>query len=986
MTDRTVSLSNKYERERGTVFLSGLQALVRLPLVQIRRDRAAGLNTAGFISGYRGSPLGGYDLELNRARKYLDAHDVAFEPGLNEDLAATAVWGTQQLHLDRNATRDGVFGIWYGKGPGLDRSMDVMRHGNAEGTAPRGGVLCIVGDDHAARSSTLPHQADHNFMAAFMPVLYPSGVHEFVEFGLYGIAMSRYSGCWVGVKATSDTAEGSGVVDLEREWRKIVLPQDFEMPPGGVHIRWPDPPREVDFRLQRYKGFAALAFARANNIDRIVWDSPNPRFGIMTSGKSYQDVREALHELGIDQARAGEIGLRLYKVGMPWPLEPQGARHFCEGLDEVLVVEEKREMIEHQLKWQLFNWREEVRPTVVGKHDEKDAWLLPPENNLTVGQIAHVIAERLARLHDSPQIRDKLRYFRSREDALARFTAPIARTPYFCSGCPHNTSTKVPVGSRAMGGIGCHYMAAVIDMDRRTELFTQMGGEGVPWIGQCRFTKDEHLFVNLGDGTYQHSGSLAIRAAVAAGINITYKILFNDAVAMTGGQPLEGNLTVDRLVAQLQAEGVAQVYVVGEETELAKLPALPGDVPVEDRRFLDDVQRKCRETKGVTCLVYVQTCAAEKRRRRKRGRMEDPPKRVFINAAVCEGCGDCSVQSNCLSIEPLETAFGRKRQINQSTCNKDYSCLQGFCPSFVTVHGGELASSLVPTERLAALAFEVPEPDPLPIADHYNLIVTGIGGTGVVTIGAVLGMAAHMEGRRCLVSDMAGLAQKGGAVYSHVRIADDPDVLHSPRIMTGGADLLLACDGVVAASPEIVDLLNAERTGAVLNAHTTPVADFVHDRNLDFKASEVERVIGTRVRQDAFDMVRATGLALAIGGDSIGTHMVMLGYGFQKGWIPLRAESIRKAIELNGTAVEVNLDLFAWGRRAASEPAAVDEILSMSALQTPDMPETLDDIIAHRVRHLSAYQDAAYAERYRSLIDNVRRRVAHLGSEGDAFV
>ncbi|TDI65580.1 MAG: indolepyruvate ferredoxin oxidoreductase family protein [Alphaproteobacteria bacterium] len=968
MTSKAVTLDDKYRKERGHVFLNGMQSLVRLPLVQRRRDKAAGLNTAGFISGYRGSPLGGYDQELQRAQAYLESHDIRFEPAINEDLAATAIWGTQQLGFTRHATKDGVFGIWYGKGPGVDRSMDVLRHGNAAGSAPLGGVLCIAGDDHGAKSSTLPHQTDHNFMTAFMPLLYPSGIHEIVEYGLLGIAMSRYSGCWVGLKVTSETIESSGTVDLDREWRDIVLPTDFDMPEGGLNIRWPDRPRDVDTRLQRYKGFAALAFARANGIDHVVWDSPNPRFGIMTSGKSYQDVRQALYQLGIDEKRAADIGLRLYKVGMPWPLEPEGARQFCEGLGEVLVVEEKREMIEHQLKWQLFNWREEVRPTIVGKHDEDENWLLPPENELTVGLIAHVIAKRLARLYDSPEIRQKLEFFRARKKKRETFEACVVRSPYFCSGCPHNTSTKVPDGSRALAGIGCHYM--VLEMDRHTETFTQMGGEGVPWIGQAPFTDEKHVFVNLGDGTFQHSGLLAIRAAVAANVNITYKILFNDAVAMTGGQAVDGDLTVQQIARQIRAQGVERIAILSELPKYLKATDFPKGVEILDRKYLDHVQREFRETEGCTAIIFDQTCAAEKRRRRKRGQLDDPPKRAFINPEVCEGCGDCSDQSNCVSVEPLETELGRKRVINQSTCNKDFSCVEGFCPSFVTVYGGSIRRSHVVINQ-DDHGWNVPLPRPVAMDEDYNILVTGIGGTGVLTVGGILGMAAHLEGKQALISDMTGLAQKGGAVLSHVRLARDRDWLRSSRIITGGAHVLLACDSVVAASVDAIDILHAEHTKAVVNTHLSPVAEFVRDRDFDFHEHKVLKDIKDNTIAGDTYLVPASELATALMGDSIMTNLFMVGYAFQKGLIPLSRDSIHQAIRLNGTAVEANIEVFEWGRRTAHDETRVRALVEPIAETAEPRSETLEDLIAHRMDILTQYQNAALAARYHGLIERV---------------
>lgn len=984
LLDPRVTLDDKYTKERGRVFLTGLQALVRLPMVQAARDRAAGLNTAGFISGYRGSPLGNYDQELWRSRKLLDERNIVFRPGVNEDLAATAVWGSQQVGLRPGAKYDGVFGLWYGKGPGLDRSMDVIKHANAAGTSPHGGVLCIVGDDHGAKSSTLPHQSDHNFQAAFMPFLYPASVHEYVEYGLLGLAMSRFAGCWVGFKATADTVETGATVDLESEWREIVTPTDFQMPEGGLHIRLGDVWREEDTRLQLYKGFAALAFAKANQIDKVIWDSPRPRLGIISAGKSYADTLQALDELGINEQVAAEIGLKLYKVGMPWPLEPDGVRQFCEGLEEVLIIEEKREFLEHQVKWQLYNWSEKVRPRVVGKRDEKGQWLLHPDNELSLGEIAHVIASRIARFHKTDRIKAKLEMFAARAAAKRGYAPPIARKPYFCSGCPHNTSTKVPEGSRAFAGIGCHIMA--LWMDRSTETFTHMGGEGVTWVGEAPFTDEKHVFCNLGDGTYFHSGILAIRQSVAAGVNITYKILYNDAVAMTGGQHVDGELTVPELVQQLIGENVKKIAVLTEDMRRYDDITFPDGVELYPRSELDRLQKEFRETPGCTVIVYDQTCAAEKRRRRKKGQFPDPDKRVMINAAVCEGCGDCSVQSNCVSVEPLETEFGRKRTINQSSCNKDFSCVKGFCPSFVTVEGARIATPSLPKET--DFAEGVPMPALNPLTEDYNVIVTGIGGTGVLTISAILGMAAHIEGKASTTADMAGLSQKGGAVYAQVRLAPGNSYLLSPRIISGGADLLLACDAVVAASTVIQDLICTERTAAVVNSATQPVADFVRNRDLDFKSQQVERAIRNATRPDATDFVAAEKIATAVMGDAIATNMMMLGYAWQKGRVPLSLESIDAAIRLNGVAVSFNQRAFALGRLLAHDPARVQALIEAARGPAPEpVARTLADVVAKRVADLTDYQNAAYAERYRQLVSRVREvegRVAP-GSEALAL-
>ncbi|HEV8680439.1 MAG TPA: indolepyruvate ferredoxin oxidoreductase family protein, partial [Stellaceae bacterium] len=764
-----VTLDDKYVLDRGRVYLTGTQALVRLPMVQRQRDVAAGRNTGCFITGYRGSPLGGLDQGLWSARRFIEKNHIRFQPAINEEMAATAVWGSQQLGLFPGAKYDGVFAMWYGKGPGVDRSGDALKHGNSAGSAPHGGVLCLAGDDHTCKSSTLAHQSEFAFIDASIPVLNPAGVEEILDLGLYGWAMSRYSGCWVAFKTVAEQMDSSASIGVDPGRIEIVLPDDFAMPPGGLNIRWPDTPLDQELRLHRWKLAAAVAFARANGLDRIVIDPPRPRFGIVTTGKAYLDVRQALDDLGIGDSEARAIGLRLYKVAMPWPLEPEGARRFADGLAEVLVVEEKRAVIETQLKDQLYGWPADRRPRIVGKFDESGAWILPSNGELSPSQIARVIAHRLAGFGDLPWLAERLARLDAREHQSGGEIVPFQRTPYFCSGCPHNTSTRVPEGSRALAGIGCHYLSQF--MDRSTATFTQMGGEGVPWIGQAPFTETQHVFANIGDGTYTHSGILAICSAVAAGVNMTYKLLFNDAVAMTGGQPLDGGLTVPVVARQLAAEGVRPIVVVTDEPD--KYPPgteFPAGATIRHRDDLDAVQRELREIAGVSAIVYDQTCAAEKRRRRKRGRFPDPAKRVVINDLVCEGCGDCSTTSNCLSVVPVETEFGRKRAIDQSSCNKDFSCLKGFCPSFVTVEGGSLrkrAAGDLAEDGLPPL----PEPTLPGLAEPYGILVTGVGGTGVVTIGALLGMAAHLEGKGVTVLDMTGLAQKGGAVYSHVRIA-----------------------------------------------------------------------------------------------------------------------------------------------------------------------------------------------------------------------
>jgi indolepyruvate ferredoxin oxidoreductase len=981
-----ISLDQKYTQDTGRVFMTGIQSLVRLPMAQIRRDRAAGLNTAGFVTGYRGSPLGGYDQQLFAARKHLEQYNIKFQPGVNEDLAATAVWGSQQLNLSKGARHDGVVSIWYGKGPGVDRCGDVFRHGNAAGSARNGGVLCLAGDDHGAKSSTVPHQSDHAFISALMPYLYPSSIHEMIEMGLLGIAMSRYSGCWVGMKVITETVETTAEIDLADEMKPFIIPSDFEMPPGGLNLRWPDDRYDQDRRLQDYKGFAAVAFARANKVNRITMDSPNARFGIMASGKSYEDIRQALRELGITPEVAAKIGLRLYKIGMPWPLEPQGVREFAVGLEEIMIIEERREIVENQVKQELFNWRDDVRPRIVGKMDEHDKRFLPFAEELSVASLAGSLTERLLRLNLNPEIAAMLRakadWFNGRLATQMQPVSPISRTPYFCSGCPHNTSTKVPEGSRAFAGIGCHFMA--LWMDRSTETFTHMGGEGVPWVGVAPFTDEKHVFANLGDGTYFHSGSLAIRQAVASGANITYKILYNDATAMTGGQHVDGDLSPQQITFQLHSEGIREIYLVSENPDAYPASDIAPGTKTAHRDELDAVQKKLREVKGASAIVFVQTCAAEKRRRRKRGTMEDPARRVLINPAVCEGCGDCSVQSNCISVEPLETAMGRKRTINQSTCNKDYSCVKGFCPSFVTVDGGKLRKR---APAGVGDIGELPEPASRPTLERpYNVAVGGVGGTGVLTIGALLGMAAHIEGKASMILDMSGLAQKGGAVLSHVRLSEHTADVTCSRIVTGTADLVIAADEVVAAAKETMTLCESSRTHGVINTHLIPIADFILNRDFNFQSRKVNHVLETALRKDSsfFDFTKPAEVLL---GDSIATNMMMMGYAYQKGLLPLSAQSIEQAIEVNGVAIKMNTQAFQLGRLAAADPARLVAMMkgqddTVAAKTLDEM--SLDEIIAHRSALLTDYQDAKLAERYRGLVAKVRNAAID-GGYGEAL-
>ena len=1000
----TISLDDKYTLERGRAFITGTQALIRLPMLQRQRDVRAGLNTAGFITGYRGSPLGSVDSTAAKAKKHLDAHHVKFHPGLNEDLAATSIWGTQQVNLFPGAQYDGVFGMWYGKGPGVDRSGDVFKHANMAGTAKHGGVLVLAGDDHAAKSSTAAHQSEHILKACGIPVLYPSSVQEYLDYGLHGWAISRYTGLWVAMKCVTDVVESGASVELDPDRVQIALPTDFELPAGGLNIRWPDAVLEQEARMNNYKWYAALAYVRANKLNRIVWDSPRARIGIITAGKSYLDTRQALADLGIDEHVARDIGIRLYKVGMTWPLEAEGVHEFAHGLEEILVVEEKRQILEYQLKEELYNLKDDVRPRVVGKFDDTGEWsnqqgaghgdwLLPATYELNPAQIARAIAARISKYfagHPIEQrVRERVAYLEAKEAVLKVSAKPDLtkdRVPHFCSGCPHNTSTKVPEGSRALAGIGCHYM--VLWMDRETSTFTHMGAEGTTWIGHAPFTSEQHVFTNLGDGTYFHSGLLAIRASVAAKVNMTYKILYNDAVAMTGGQAFDGPLDPGRISRQIAAEGVTPIIVVTDEPD--KYPAgydwAPG-VTIRHRSELDQVQRELREVKGISAMIYDQTCAAEKRRRRKNKTYPDPAKRAVINEAVCEGCGDCSVQSNCLSVEPLETEFGRKRQINQSSCNKDFSCVTGFCPSFVTVEGGGLKKPKKAATADGSAAtlpvMKLPQPTLPSIDQPYGILVTGIGGTGVVTVGQILAMAAHVEGKGCSVLDMSGLAQKGGPVMSHVRLADSPDAIHSTRVGTGAADLVIGCDVIVTASRDALSRMGEGRTHAAVNSTSTPTAAFVRNPDWQYPGAASESDIRAACGSEHVDLIDAGRIATALMGDTIATNMFMLGYAWQKGWVPLTEAAIIKAIELNGVSIEFNKQAFIWGRSAAHDLAAVEKlsrgkVTEAQVIEFKRVP-TLDAIIAKRAEALTAYQDAAYAQQYRDFVAQVRAAESRLG-------
>ena len=925
-------------------------------------------------------------MNLWQAKSLLDEHEIRFEPGLNEDLAATAVWGSQQATLLDGPKVEGVFGMWYGKGPGVDRACDALKHANYAGTSPNGGVLALMGDDPGAKSSSIAHQSEPAMIHCGIPVLNPSSVQDYLDFGLYGWALSRYAGTWVGFKCLTDTIESSGSLCVSPDRVQIVQPTDFEIPPGGMHIAWGNLPLQVEARLFEQRLVAVRAFVRANDIDRVALDSKRRRLGIVTTGKAYGDLRQALEEIGLDDAKASELGISIYKVGLVWPLEPEGLRRFASGQDNLLVLEEKKPILEEQIASMLFNLSD--RPRLFGKEDLRGRALVPRVGELTPPLVAGIlrkwIAEYMADGPDGPDWQAALAPLTEGGAAIG-LTGGLMRLPSFCSGCPHNRSTVVPEGSIALGGIGCHGMAVWLP-DRRTLAVNQMGGEGANWIGQSPFTGVEHIFQNMGDGTYFHSGLLAIRAAIAAKVNITYKILVNGAVAMTGGQPIEGEemageITTPEIARQLSGEGIRRIAVLSDDIEKYAANSFPKGVTLHHRNEIDRVQKELRSVRGVTALLYDQTCAAEARRLRKRGEFPDPDRRVVINELVCEGCGDCSVQSNCISIEPVETEFGRKRTINQSSCNKDYSCLEGYCPSFATVVGGRLrkltgsgsASGEANGEAETSFLAELPDAPVASLDQPFNIFVAGIGGTGVITIGALIGMAAHLEGKGVTLLDVTGLAQKNGAVASHIRVAGDPEALHSTRISPGAADLVIGCDIVVATGQDGMQKISASRTRAVMNTHVAPIADFAASPDLDFSSTEMESALEAAVGRDSIEFVDATRLATDLLGDAIGANLFLVGYASQKGWLPVGLPALERAIELNGRAIEMNKRALVWGRLAARDLRKVQDFVRAEAGGSPEMmrAQTLDQIVARRVEFLTDYQDEKYATAYAKFVEKV---------------
>ncbi|GAB7542320.1 indolepyruvate ferredoxin oxidoreductase family protein [Cupriavidus sp. 8B] len=995
-----VTLDDKYALDTGRAFMSGVQALVRLPLLQRKRDALAGHNTAAFISGYRGSPLGGYDQALWQAKKHLADNHVVFKPGVNEELGVTAVWGSQQLEFDAESKKyDGVFGIWYGKGPGVDRSGDALKHANLAGTAPLGGVIALAGDDHVSKSSTLAHQSDHTFIACGLPVFFPASVQDILDLGVHAFAMSRFSGLWAGMKTVQEVVEAGASVVTDADRVRILLPEDFATPQGGLHIRWPDDPLAAEARMMEIKWPAALAYVRANRLNRNVIEGSNDRLGIIASGKAYSDTRQALADLGLDDALCRAIGVRLHKVSVVWPLEPTSVREFAHGLREILVVEEKRPIIEQQVKDELYHYRADARPAVIGKYEPADGegaggewshrkpaedWLLRAKADLTPALIAKAIASRLKKLGVPPDVAARMDVRLAQIEAKDRQfpsgdSRGTDRLPWFCPGCPHNTSTRVPDGSIAMAGIGCHGM--VVWMDRSTTSWTQMGGEGVPWMGQAPFSKRAHMFANLGDGTYNHSGSLAVRQSINAGVNITYKILYNSAVAMTGGQPVDGQLDVPGMTRELASEGAKRIVVVTDEPQkYAVVKDLAPGVTVRHRDELDAVQRELRVVEGATVIIYDQACATKKRRERKRGTMSDPDKRVIINELVCEGCGDCSVESNCVAVQPLETEFGRKREINQNTCNKDFSCVKGFCPSFVTVEGGNLKKPEAARKTKLSDMPALPEPKLPDAAKAQRIVVAGVGGTGIVTIGQVLGMAAHLEGKSVITQDATGMAQMGGATWSHIQIANEADALHATRVDVAMADLVIASDTVVGASKATLATMSHGRTFVVLNSHVTPTSAFVRDPDWQSHSDQAIAAIAQGVEAGQIGIFDAEQVATQLLGQSIYSNLMLLGYAWQKGRVPLSREALMRAIELNAVQVDNNKAAFEWGRHCAHDLAKVPVRSADAQVVQFVRKPSIGDVIGKRAEFLTRYQNRAYAAQYEDFVAEVQAVESRFGS------
>ena len=954
---RETQLSDRFDLSCTPVLLNGTQAIVRLLLMQKARDALSGLNTAGYVSGYRGSPLGTVDLQMMRAKNHLDQSDVVFQPGLNEDLAATAIWGTQQAELRGEGKFDGVFALWYGKGPGVARSGDAIMHGNFAGSSKHGGVLMLMGDDHVGESSTTLHQSDLTLIDAYLPILSPAGIQDVIDFGILGYALSRFSGNWVGLKCLKETIESSAVVDGQIDRIKISLPK-FDLPPDGLNIRLGDTPKDMEARVMDFRRGAAKAFCTANRMNRPEWGTPASKIGFVASGKSWLDLMHAMSLLDLDKAEAERLGISTYKVGMVWPLDTEPMLQWSSSLDMVVFVEEKRKLIEIQTKDALFDAGRRQR--VLGGKDLDGNELFPIRYALDPVMIAEKIGNIIVSSgRDTDRLKNALRKLKAMP-TLGNSEDHAVRTPYFCSGCPHNTSTRIPEGARAYAGIGCHYLAQW--MDRNTSGSTQMGGEGSNWIGEAPFSKREHIFQNIGDGTYNHSGVNSVRAAVAAGTNITFKILFNDAVAMTGGQEIEGELSASRIAHELASFGIENVAVVFDEKEDIDFKAFPSTAKFYPRPELDRVQREFQKLNGVSAIVYVQTCAAEKRRRRKHGRFPDTGRRVFINQDVCEGCGDCGVQSNCVSIMPVETVFGRKRLVDQSSCNQDFSCLNGFCPSFITLRGANIKNA----GGVQFKAPDFPDPDVPKIEGTYNIVVTGIGGTGVLTVDSILAMAAHLDKQGVGVIQMLGFAQKGGAVTSHCRIARTPEDISAIRVSNAEANLVIGCDLVVAAGSETRSLMSRGRTKAAVNRHEAITGEFTRNRSFRIPGDEMKNQIEAKLGAENAFFVDSTRIAKSAFGDSIYSNMILFGLAWQKGWVPVTEGAILRAIELNGVAVEKNVGAFTLGRWAALDFDAVCG--AVNARSVDPIATTVDELIEQRKSHLRQHSNEKAADRFMAFV------------------
>ena len=976
MSAGKVAAADKYTTQEGPVFLSGNQAYLRLVFEQVRRDRESGLRTGGFISGYRGSPFGHFDQEVKTAAAALSERDIHFNPGVNEAMAATAVWGSQQVDIHGSSEFDGAVGLWYGKGPGVDQAADALHHANLWGTSEHGGVVMAVGDDPMSRSSSIQQQSEIQLSSFGVPVFHASSVQDIYDYGLFAYQLSRYAGVWTAVKSVSDIAESWYMVDVNPARTQAVIPEDFEIPAMGVHTRWPDQSVDQDERLAKARMPAVHAFVRANKLNRVTLDSSDRRFGIVTSGKSYLDTLEALNDLGIGAKERDEIGLAVFKVGVIWPLERSSLREFAASVDEIMLMEEGRPFLEHQVKDALYDMDASQRPLIHGKQ-MAGRELFPSHGELNPSMIARGLHRWMQGRIDLPAMDGWIEVLDESDRQLQVERTQVERTPYFCSGCPHSTSTRQPEGSTQLVGIGCHYLVRL--MDRGGVTYTQMGGEGATWAGSAPFVDQKHAFVNLGDGTYYHSGSTAVRQAIAAGIDITYKILFNDAVAMTGGQSHDGPLTPQTISRQMVAEGAGKVTVVSDDPAGLDRSGFAPGVEIHHRDQLQTVMTEMQLVKGVGVIIYVQTCATELRRRRKRGLAEDPARRAYINHRVCEGCGDCGKKSNCLSVQPLETELGRKRSIDQSACNKDFSCVKGFCPSFVTIEGGELARGKgVSTDE--TLFDGLPEPSVVASDEVFGALVCGIGGTGVVTISALIGEAAKSEGKVSQVLDLTGMAQKFGAVYCHLKIGNRIEDLNATRLSVGKADVLIGADIVTSASDEGLTRLRPGFSRAVVNTHETVTGAFTRDGDFHIPVNELREAI-ERITGGSGDFFDSTDISTRLTGDSIGANILLLGYACQMGYLPVQRMSLEQAIEANGVAVAYNLRAFSLGRLLAHQPARIEELMEQGfpSAQWSELSESLEQVIERRYRDLVAYQDEAYARQYLEFVREVRSSEADLG-------